>query len=96
MQIAISFVVGYFSHFFVVGNKDSPMQEEMIDGHNASNFTLKKLDRHSRYRFYLRGRTAPGQGLPIIREGATTLDGGLPFFLSPIYLKGNSKIKNLS
>lgn len=62
------------------------MQVEMIDRHSASNFTLKKLDPHSRYRFYLRGRTAPGQGLPIIKEGATTLDGGLPLSLSPIYL----------
>lgn len=56
------------------------MQEEMIDGHSASHFTLKKLDRHSRYRFNLMGRTAPGQGLPITLEGATTLDGGWPLF----------------
>ncbi|XP_057175996.1 neural cell adhesion molecule L1.2 isoform X1 [Triplophysa rosa] len=75
-------LIGYVLQYQQIGNKDSPMQEEMIDGHSASNFTLKKLDRHSRYRFYLQGRTAPGQGLSIIREGATTLDGGPPSNIS--------------
>lgn len=73
------------THFSVVG-KDSPMQVEKIDGHSTSHFNLKKLDPHSQYRFLLRGRTAPGQGLPIIREGATTLDGGLTLSLLPNYL----------
>lgn len=51
------------------------MQVEKISDHAKNHFTLK-LDPRSRYRFYLRGYTAAGEGLPIIREGATTLDGG--------------------
>uniref|UniRef100_A0A8C2HCX7 Neural cell adhesion molecule L1 n=1 Tax=Cyprinus carpio TaxID=7962 RepID=A0A8C2HCX7_CYPCA len=49
-------------------------QQGNID-HGVSHVSLK-LDPHSRYRFYLRGYTSLGEGLPIIREGATTLDGG--------------------
>ncbi|XP_073731454.1 neural cell adhesion molecule L1.2 isoform X1 [Misgurnus anguillicaudatus] len=74
-------LLGYVLQYQQIG-KDSPMQVENIDGHSTSHFTLKKLDPHSRYRFLLRGRTAPGQGLPIIREGATTLDGGPPSNIS--------------
>uniref|UniRef100_A0A8C1PAF3 Neural cell adhesion molecule L1 n=1 Tax=Cyprinus carpio TaxID=7962 RepID=A0A8C1PAF3_CYPCA len=48
--------------------------QQGISDHVVSHFSLK-LDPHSRYRFYLRGYTAKGEGLPIIREGATTLDG---------------------
>uniref|UniRef100_A0A8C2D2H8 Neural cell adhesion molecule L1 n=1 Tax=Cyprinus carpio TaxID=7962 RepID=A0A8C2D2H8_CYPCA len=46
------------------------LTNSLIDSHQDL-----KLDPHSRYRFYLRGYTAKGEGLPIIREGATTLDG---------------------
>ncbi|CAB1330155.1 unnamed protein product, partial [Coregonus sp. 'balchen'] len=60
----------------VVKSDDSPMQVETIDDHKVTHLTLKQLDPHSRYRFYLRGRTSAGDGEPIIREGATTLDGG--------------------
>lgn len=54
---------------------DSPMQVERIDDFSVAQITLK-LDRHSHYRFLLRGRTVAGEGEPIMREGATTLDGG--------------------
>ena len=60
----------------VVESDDSPMQVVTIDDHTATSLTLRDLDRHSNYRFYLRGRTSAGDGKPIIREGATTLDGG--------------------
>lgn len=60
----------------VVVSDDSPMQVETIDDPTVTHLTLKNLDRNSHYRFYLRGRTAAGDGEPIMREGATTLDGG--------------------
>uniref|UniRef100_A0A8C1H8Z1 Neural cell adhesion molecule L1 n=1 Tax=Cyprinus carpio carpio TaxID=630221 RepID=A0A8C1H8Z1_CYPCA len=53
------------------------LTNSLIDSHQDL-----KLDPHSRYRFYLRGYTAKGEGLPIIREGATTLDGGPPSNIS--------------
>lgn len=55
---------------------DSPMQVETIDGTAVTHLTLRGMDPHSHYRFFLRGRTAAGDGKPIMREGATTLDGG--------------------
>lgn len=60
----------------VVESDDSPMQVETIDDPTVTHLTLKGLDRHSHYRFYLRGRTAAGDGEPIMSEGATMLDGG--------------------
>lgn len=62
--------------WLVVKMDDSPMQVETIDGPTVTHLTLKNLDRHSHYRFYLRGRTAAGDGESIKKEGATTLDGG--------------------
>uniref|UniRef100_A0A8C4NUT8 L1 cell adhesion molecule, paralog a n=1 Tax=Dicentrarchus labrax TaxID=13489 RepID=A0A8C4NUT8_DICLA len=55
-----------------------PMQVETIDDPTVTHLTLKGLDRHSHYRFYLRGRTHAGDGEPIKREGATMLDGAPP------------------
>lgn len=55
---------------------DSPMQVEAIDDPAVYHLTLRGLDRHSQYRFYLRGRTAAGDGEPIMKTGATVLDGG--------------------
>lgn len=52
------------------------MMVRRIDDPTVHQETIKDLDRHSRYRFELRGRTAVGEGLPIIEVGATTLDGG--------------------
>lgn len=60
----------------VVESYDSPMQVETIDDPTVTHLTLKALDRQRHYRFYLRGRTAAGDGEPIMKEGATTLDGG--------------------
>lgn len=57
-------------------NDDSPMQVETIYDPMATHLTLKGLDRHSHYRFFLRGRTAAGDGEPITMDGATTLEGG--------------------
>lgn len=61
----------------VTETDDSPMQVEIIDGSAVTHFTLKNLDRDSHYRFYLRGRTEAGDGVPIMMKGATTLDGGI-------------------
>ncbi|XP_048035111.1 neural cell adhesion molecule L1.2 isoform X3 [Megalobrama amblycephala] len=72
---------GYILQYQQIDNEDSPMQVEKISDHTKNHFSLK-LDPRSRYRFYLRGYTAAGEGLPIIREGATTLDGGPPSNIS--------------
>lgn len=61
----------------VTESDDSPMQVETIEDPKVTHLTLKGLDRHSHYRFYLRGRTAAGDGELIMRKGATTLDGGI-------------------
>ncbi|XP_022597250.1 neural cell adhesion molecule L1-like isoform X2 [Seriola dumerili] len=72
-------LIGYLLQYQrIVESDDSPMQVETIDDPTVTHLTLKSLDRHSHYRFYLRGRTAAGDGEPIMREGATTLDGAPP------------------
>ncbi|XP_026055868.1 neural cell adhesion molecule L1-like isoform X2 [Carassius auratus] len=72
---------GYILRYQQVDKKDSSMQIENNFDHAVSHVSLK-LDPQSRYRFYLRGYTAEGEGLPIIREGATTLDGVPPSNIS--------------
>ncbi|XP_062871773.1 neural cell adhesion molecule L1.2 isoform X2 [Trichomycterus rosablanca] len=69
---------GYIVQYQQLDNVDSPMQEDKIEDHSVNEFTLKNLDPRSHYRFYLRGFTAAGEGLPIVREGATILDRGPP------------------
>ncbi|XP_076874618.1 neural cell adhesion molecule L1.2 isoform X2 [Brachyhypopomus gauderio] len=71
-------LIGYLVQYQQLDNAYSPMQEKRIDDHTVTQLTLKELDPHGRYRFYLHGLTAAGNGLPITREGATTLDGGPP------------------
>ncbi|XP_070766445.1 neural cell adhesion molecule L1.2 [Enoplosus armatus] len=76
-------LIGYLLQYQqIVESDDSPMQVETIDDPTVTHLTLKGLDRHSHYRFYLRGRTAEGDGEPIMREGATTLDGAPPVNIS--------------
>ncbi|XP_061532086.1 neural cell adhesion molecule L1.2 isoform X3 [Phycodurus eques] len=76
-------LIGYLLQYQqLVESDDSPMQVEKIDDPTISHLTLKGLDRNSHYRFYLRGRTATGDGEPIMREGATTLDGVPPVNIS--------------
>uniref|UniRef100_A0A8C1BH55 Neural cell adhesion molecule L1 n=1 Tax=Cyprinus carpio carpio TaxID=630221 RepID=A0A8C1BH55_CYPCA len=72
---------GYILRYQQVDKEDNPMQVEKNIDHGVSHVSLK-LDPHSRYRFYLRGYTSLGEGLPIIREGATTLDGVPPSNIS--------------
>lgn len=60
----------------VTESDDGPLQKDEIDNPTITQFTLKGLDRHSQYRFYLRGLTRVGKGEPIMMTGATTLDGG--------------------
>ncbi|XP_040921501.1 neural cell adhesion molecule L1.2 isoform X2 [Toxotes jaculatrix] len=72
-------LIGYLLQYQqIVENDDRPMQVEKIDDPTVTRLTLKNLDHHSHYRFYLRGRTAAGDGEPIMRMGATTLDGVPP------------------
>ncbi|KAB5546132.1 hypothetical protein PHYPO_G00068610 [Pangasianodon hypophthalmus] len=71
-------LVGYLLQYQELDNVDSPMQVEKIDDPTVHQLSIKDLDRHSRYRFYLRGRTAAGEGLPITKVGETTLDGAPP------------------
>ncbi|KAI4880598.1 hypothetical protein NFI96_012197, partial [Prochilodus magdalenae] len=71
-------LTGYVLEYHQLGTENRQMQMENIDDPKASQLTLNKLDPHSRYRFQLRGRTAAGKGLPITKEGATTLDGAPP------------------
>uniref|UniRef100_A0A8C5H5Y6 Neural cell adhesion molecule L1 n=1 Tax=Gouania willdenowi TaxID=441366 RepID=A0A8C5H5Y6_GOUWI len=68
-------LVGYLLQY-QQGNDDSPMQVEEIVDPKVTQLTLRNLDRHSHYRFYLRGRTETGDGEPVMVKGATTLDGG--------------------
>uniref|UniRef100_A0AAR2LAY5 Neural cell adhesion molecule L1 n=1 Tax=Pygocentrus nattereri TaxID=42514 RepID=A0AAR2LAY5_PYGNA len=69
---------GILTGYLLEYHQRTPMQRESIDDPKVSQLTLKELDPRSRYRFYMRGRTAAGNGLPITKEGATTLDGAPP------------------
>ncbi|XP_029011414.1 neural cell adhesion molecule L1.2 isoform X2 [Betta splendens] len=87
-------LVGYLLQYQqIVESEDSPMQVEQIDDPTVAHISLKNLDRHSHYRFYLRGRTAAGDGEHITREGATTLEGAPP---ANITLSVGENLVNLS
>uniref|UniRef100_A0A3Q4AV75 Neural cell adhesion molecule L1 n=1 Tax=Mola mola TaxID=94237 RepID=A0A3Q4AV75_MOLML len=87
-------LIGYLLQYQqIVQSDDSPMQVEKIDDPMVTHLILKGLDRHSHYRFYLRGRTSAGDGEPIKRDGATTLDGAPPANIS---LSVGEKSVNLS
>ncbi|KAM3872035.1 neural cell adhesion molecule L1.2 [Diretmus argenteus] len=86
-------LIGYILQYQRIVESDEPMQVRTIEDPTVTQLTLKDLDRHSRYRFYLRGRTAAGDGEPITREGATTLDGAPP---ADISLSVGEKSVNLS
>ncbi|XP_029995083.1 neural cell adhesion molecule L1.2 isoform X2 [Sphaeramia orbicularis] len=75
-------LMGYLLQYQILGSDDSPMMVETIDDPTITHLTLKGLDQNSHYRFYLRGRTATGDGEPIIRDGATTLDEAPPANIS--------------
>lgn len=77
----------------VVDSDDSPMQVEKIDDPTVTHLTLKGLDRHSHYRFYLRGHTNAGDGEPIMKKGATTLDGGTEADLQHFHLHRSDEQK---
>ena len=70
----------------VVETNDHPMQVINVDNAEATHLTVHKLDRKSRYRFSLKGRTGVGEGLPVVREGSTTLDGGTPAHFDFVFL----------
>ncbi|XP_020785236.1 neural cell adhesion molecule L1.2 isoform X3 [Boleophthalmus pectinirostris] len=74
---------GYLLQYHrIVKPDDSPMLVETIDDPTVTHLTLKNLDRHSHYRFYLRGRTSAGDGESIKKDGATTLEGAPPVNIS--------------
>ncbi|XP_035863773.1 neural cell adhesion molecule L1.2 isoform X2 [Sander lucioperca] len=87
-------LIGYLLQYQqIVESDDSPMQVETIDDPTVIHLTLKGLDHYSHYRFFVRGRTAAGDGEPIMREGATTLDGVPP---ADIHLSVGENFVNLS
>ncbi|XP_072306075.1 neural cell adhesion molecule L1.2 isoform X4 [Eucyclogobius newberryi] len=74
---------GYLLQYHrIVKSDDSPMLVEAIDDPTVTHLTLKNLDRHSHYRFYLRGCTSAGDGESIKKDGATTLEGAPPVNIS--------------
>ncbi|KAM4737433.1 neural cell adhesion molecule L1.2 isoform 2-T2 [Anableps anableps] len=76
-------LTGYLLHYQSITESDAgPLQKDEIDNPTITQFTLKGLDRHSQYRFFLRGLTNAGKGEPIIMTGATTLDGVPPSDIS--------------
>ncbi|XP_032376806.1 neural cell adhesion molecule L1.2 isoform X1 [Etheostoma spectabile] len=87
-------LIGYLLQYQqIVESDDNPMQVSKIDDPTLTHITLKGLDHHSHYRFFLRGYTAAGDGEPIVREGATTLDGVPP---ADIHLSVGENFVNLS
>ncbi|XP_055747076.1 neural cell adhesion molecule L1.1-like isoform X2 [Salvelinus fontinalis] len=78
-------LVGYVLQYQQISDsRDSPLQVEVIYDPTVTHFLLEGLDPHSRYVFYLRGRTSAGQGPPITRECATLLDGVPPSNISTV------------
>ncbi|XP_030624154.1 neural cell adhesion molecule L1.2 [Chanos chanos] len=75
-------LTGYLLQYQKIDKEGSLLQVHNIDNHTADSHTLKDLDSSSRYRFMLMGRTSAGLGTPIIKEGATTLDGAPPSNIS--------------
>ncbi|XP_053704859.1 neural cell adhesion molecule L1.2 isoform X1 [Synchiropus splendidus] len=76
-------LLGYELQYQRISESDnSPTQVENIHDPAVSHLSLKGLDRHSHYRFYLRGRTAAGYGEAAVKEGATTLEGAPPANIS--------------
>ncbi|XP_039631584.1 neural cell adhesion molecule L1.2 isoform X2 [Polypterus senegalus] len=54
------------------------LEDHLIEDGNLMNYTLTEMDPKSIYRFYLRALTSVGEGPPIVREGATVIEGALP------------------
>ncbi|KAG7477340.1 hypothetical protein MATL_G00068490 [Megalops atlanticus] len=76
-------LIGYVLQYQeIVDSNDSPLRVQKIDDPMVSHFRLGSLDPHSRYRFYLLGRTAAGLGKALVKEAATLLDGGPPSNIS--------------
>uniref|UniRef100_A0A8K9XNI4 Neural cell adhesion molecule L1.1-like n=1 Tax=Oncorhynchus mykiss TaxID=8022 RepID=A0A8K9XNI4_ONCMY len=78
-------LVGYVLQYQQISDsRNSPPQVEVIYDPTVTHLPLEGLDPHSRYVFYLRGRTSAGQGPPITRECATLLDGVPPSNISTV------------
>uniref|UniRef100_A0A8C7HZ01 Neural cell adhesion molecule L1.1-like n=1 Tax=Oncorhynchus kisutch TaxID=8019 RepID=A0A8C7HZ01_ONCKI len=69
---------------YVLQYQQSKSHVEVIYDPTVTHLPLDGLDPHSRYVFYLRGRTSAGQGPPITRECATLLDGVPPSNISTV------------
>ncbi|XP_024149857.1 neural cell adhesion molecule L1.2 isoform X1 [Oryzias melastigma] len=76
----------------ITNNTDSLIKEKTIDDPKITQHTLKGLDPHSRYRFYLIGRTATGNGEPIMKIMKTIPDA-LPIGIN---LTGGENLVNVS
>ncbi|XP_016145729.1 neural cell adhesion molecule L1.1-like [Sinocyclocheilus grahami] len=87
-------LTGYLLQYYeTVPGISSPQQVESIDLPLVTEFTLKGLNPQSLYHFDLRARTAAGDGEPIVREGATLLDGEPP---SAINITAGQTLVNVS
>ncbi|CAL8259399.1 unnamed protein product [Gadus morhua 'NCC'] len=72
-------LIGYLLQYqMMVETNDHPLMEIPVENPEATHRTVHNLHPERRYRFSLRGRTAVGDGEPLVREGSPTLDGGLP------------------
>ncbi|KAK7131749.1 hypothetical protein R3I93_018344 [Phoxinus phoxinus] len=72
-------ITGYLlQHLEIVPGSSSPRLVETIDVPAVTEYTVKNLDPQSHYLFYLRARNTAGDGEPVIRQGATLLDGEPP------------------
>ncbi|CAM4684069.1 unnamed protein product [Leuciscus chuanchicus] len=72
-------ITGYLlQHLEIVSGSSSPRLVESIDLPAVTEYTVKNLDPQSHYLFYLRARNTAGDGEPIIKQGATLLDGEPP------------------
>uniref|UniRef100_A0A665VLK2 Neural cell adhesion molecule L1.1-like n=1 Tax=Echeneis naucrates TaxID=173247 RepID=A0A665VLK2_ECHNA len=67
-------LLGYMVQYQQGGNGDSLMQ--IISDPSVTHLELEPLDPNSHYIFSVIARTSKGEGQPIIRRGATLLDGG--------------------
>ncbi|RVE70506.1 hypothetical protein OJAV_G00065240 [Oryzias javanicus] len=76
----------------ITNNSDSLIKEKTIDDPKITQHILKGLEPHSNYRIYLIGRTAVGDGEPIVKKAATMSDA-LPIGIS---VTGGENLVNVS
>uniref|UniRef100_A0A8C7ZGN0 Neural cell adhesion molecule L1 n=1 Tax=Oryzias sinensis TaxID=183150 RepID=A0A8C7ZGN0_9TELE len=68
---------GILTGYVLQYQQSKPLIFILVYDPKITHHTLKGLDPHSSYRFYLSGRTAVGNGKPIMKTGATKSDGDI-------------------